>query len=447
MKKIAILGAGESGTGAAILAKKKGFNVFLSDYSKINEKYKEVLCLNEIKWEEGQHSVDLILDADEIIKSPGIPDSANIIKLIKQKNIPLISEIEFAGRYTNAKIIAVTGSNGKTTTVSLIYEMLKRGNYNVGLAGNIGDSFAKQVALNNFDYYVLELSSFQLDYIFNFNINIAVITNITPDHLDRYNYDFNLYVKSKFNIIKNQTKDDFLIYNLDDKTSVEYIEKNKNKFKSNLIPFSLSKEPLIGAFINKNNIKIKLNKTDNVNISLNNFTLTGMHNTSNAMAAGVACRLVDLRKESIREVLTDFQSIEHRLEFVAKVKGIEFINDSKATNINSSWYALESMKKPVVWIVGGQDKGNDYEELTALVASKVKAIICLGIDNEKIINSFKNHVEIIIETDSAEKAVKQAYKLGTIGDVVLLSPACASFDLFENYQDRGNKFKQAVFNL
>lgn len=445
LKKTIILGGGESGTGAAVLAKKQGLDIFVSDNGKIKDNYRKILIDNNIKFEDEKHTEAIILNADEIIKSPGIPDNIKIIKSIKEKNIPIISEIEFASRYTKAKKICITGSNGKTTTTELIYHILKTAGFNVGIAGNVGKSFAMQVAENNYDYYVIEISSFQLEGMFNFKAEIAILMNITPDHLDRYNYNFQEYVDSKFRICNNQTSDDYFIYCYDDKTIIEEI--NKRIINSKKIPFSI-KEKINGEggeLINNNLIINIQNKT--LKMTLEELALQGKHNVYNSMAAGISSKLLSIRKESIKKCLTDFKNIEHRLEFVAEVNGIKFINDSKATNINSSWYALESTERPIIWIAGGKDKGNDYELLKDLVKDKVKAIICLGLDNKKIISSFSNSIESIFETKSAKEAVDIAYNIADKGDVVLLSPACASFDLFIDYQDRGNKFKKAVSEL
>jgi UDP-N-acetylmuramoylalanine--D-glutamate ligase len=440
--KIIILGAGESGVGAAILAKKKGFEVFVSDKGKISKKYKNVLSQFEIEFEEGKHDVDRILDADEVIKSPGIPDQISLIKQLKDKAVPVISEIEFASRYTKAFKICISGSNGKTTTSLWIYHMLKTAGINVGLAGNIGQSFAWQVAENEFDYYVLELSSFQLDGMFEFKAEIAILMNITPDHLDRYEYDFQKYVDSKFRIIRNQTLQDTFIYCMDDLVIEEEIKKRAISARS--FPFTLKdKLPVEGAFIKEKKININI-KSSIFTMTLEELALQGKHNAYNSMASGIASRLIDIRKDTIKQCLTDFQNVEHRLEYVATIHGIEFVNDSKATNINSTWYALESMTADVVWIVGGVDKGNDYSELKPLVREKVKAIVCLGLDNSKIYQAFADDVEMIVDTQSTEDAVNAAYSLANNGDVVLLSPACASYDLFENYEDRGNQFKAKV---
>lgn len=439
-----ILGSGESGVGTAILAKQKGFEVFVSDKSLIKENYKKQLVEENILFEEGVHTETLILNADEVVKSPGIPDKVELVQKLKAKSIPVISEIEFAGRYTSAKKICITGSNGKTTTTMLTYHILKKAGYNVGLGGNVGKSFALQVARENFDYYVLELSSFQLDGMYDFTADIAVLLNITPDHLDRYEYKFENYVASKFRITQNQSNQNYFVYNHDDAVITSYM--NEHKINATTIPFSI-KEPIDGdgAFLTENQITLNYKPNQNPLImTIEELALQGKHNVYNSMAASMTARIVDVRKEIIRESLQDFQNVEHRLEFVASINGIEFINDSKATNVNSTWYALESMEKPVVWICGGQDKGNDYNELLELVKANVKAIVCLGKDNRKIIAAFKDVVDIIVETDNASDAVAASYKIGKKGDAVLLSPACASFDLFQNYEDRGMQFKAAV---
>ena len=444
LKRLVILGGGESGVGAAILGKQKGYKVFVSDKGEIAKKYKEVLLKNEINFEEKNHAEGKILNADVVVKSPGIPDTVSLILKLKDKGIKVISEIEFAAAFTNANIIGITGSNGKTTTTLLVHHILKNAGLNVGVAGNIGDSFAQQVAEQSFENYVLELSSFQLDGIEDFNSHIAILTNITPDHLDRYEYDFNKYIESKFRITKNQTAADYLIYDADDKAINNWLENNNTKAK--LVPFSLEKQLKYGAYIKDNNIIININK-ENIHMPLSTLSLKGKHNTKNAMAATMAAQLLKVRKESIKESLTNFEGAEHRLENVAKVRGVEYINDSKATNVNATFYALECMDKNTVWIVGGVDKGNDYEDLLPLVREKVKAIVCLGLENDKIKNTFGNVVDLIIETAGAEEAVKVAQKLSESGDAVLLSPACASFDLFDNYEDRGRQFKKAVKNL
>ncbi|MDF2447655.1 MAG: UDP-N-acetylmuramoylalanine--D-glutamate ligase [Bacteroidota bacterium] len=446
-KRIVILGSGESGIGSAILAQSNGFSVFVSDKGLIKEKYKIELIQNNIPFEEGNHTEDLILNAAEIIKSPGIPDNIELILKAKEKNIPVISEIEFAGRYTKAKTICITGSNGKTTTTMLTYHILQKAGYKVGLGGNVGKSFAYQVAKENYEYYVLELSSFQLDGMFNFKADVAVLLNITPDHLDRYDYKFENYVASKFRITQNQTKEDAFIYCADDSVIQEYM--THHSLHAQLIPFSIKKKiDGNGAYLINNEITLNYNNNPKPLImTLEQLALAGKHNVYNSMAASLAARIVDIRKDIIRESLEDFVNVEHRLEFVASINGIEFINDSKATNINSTWYALESMQKPTVLILGGQDKGNNYDELMDLVKEKVKAIVCLGVDNKKIIKAFKGSVETIMEAGSAVEAVAMCYKLATKGDAVLLSPACASFDLFENYEDRGAQFKSAVRGL
>jgi UDP-N-acetylmuramoylalanine--D-glutamate ligase len=442
--KIAILGAGESGVGSAVLAVKQGFDVLLSDMGTIKEKYKKTLLDYGIKFEENKHDEAWILSANEVIKSPGIPDKAPLIKKLYAQGTPVISEIEFAARYTNATLIGITGTNGKTTTTLLTYHTLVKAGLNVGLAGNIGKSFALQVAENDFDYYVLELSSFQLDGMFKVRLNIAVLLNITPDHLDRYNYELQNYIDSKFRVIQNQTAEDYFIFCADDAMLMPQFEKFKTQAK--LLPFSLNQNFSEGAYIQNENLII--NHNHNIfSMSIHDLALQGKHNQYNSMAAGLSARVLEVRKEIIRESLEDFVNVEHRLEFVAKVHGIEFINDSKATNVNSTWYALESMNNPVVWIVGGQDKGNDYGMLMNLVKDKVKAIVCLGKDNSKIHKAFEGTIALIEEAATAEEAVKKAYRLGKKGDIVLLSPACASFDLFENYEDRGHQFKQAVRSL
>jgi UDP-N-acetylmuramoylalanine--D-glutamate ligase len=446
-KRLVILGSGESGVGTAILAKQKGFDVFVSDKSLIKENYKKQLVEENILFEEGTHTEEKILNANEVVKSPGIPDKVDLVQKLRAKSIPVISEIEFAGRYTSAKKICITGSNGKTTTTLLTYHILRKAGYNVGLGGNVGKSFAMQVARENFDYYVLELSSFQLDGMYDFTADIAILLNITPDHLDRYDYKFENYVASKFRITQNQSRQNYFVYNADDVVITSYMQ--QHNIHATAIPFSI-KKPIDGdgAFLTENQITLNYKPNQNPLImTIEELALQGKHNVYNSMAASLATRIVDVRKEIIRESLQDFQNIEHRLEFVASINGIEFINDSKATNVNSTWYALESMEKPVVWICGGQDKGNDYNELMELVKARVKAIICLGKDNRKIIAAFKDVVEIIVETDNASDAVAASYKIGKKGDVVLLSPACASFDLFQNYEDRGMQFKGAVRSL
>ncbi len=443
-RKIIILGAGESGTGSAILAKKQNMEVFVSDKGLIKNKYKTLMEQHHILYEENRHTEDKILQADEIVKSPGIPDDSNIIKSALNKNIPVVSEIEFAARYTDAFTICITGSNGKTTTTKLTHHILKNAGLNAGLAGNVGNSFARQVAENNYEYYVIELSSFQLDGIFDFKPDIAVILNITPDHLDRYQYKLEHYIDSKFRIIKNLRSADLFIYNKDDE--ITNTEVQKRKIQAESIPFSWNEKHEKGAYIENENIVIHY-KTNDFKMSIHDLALKGKHNAYNSMAAGIASKALDIRKETIRESLSNFQGVEHRLEHVLKIHGINFINDSKATNINSTWYALESMPENVIWIAGGMDKGNDYSQLMDLVKQKVKAIICLGVDNTKIHQAFEGTVEMIVDTKTAEEAVRTAYYLGKKGDTVLLSPACASFDLFENYEQRGDLFKKAVREL
>ena len=443
--RLVILGGGESGVGTAILGQQKGYDVFVSDFGKIKENYKEVLSINGIAWEDEKHTEEFILNADVVMKSPGIPEKAPIVKKLIEKEIPVISEIEFAVQFTDATTVGITGSNGKTTTTLLTYHLLKEAGLNVGLAGNIGKSFAWQVAENKHDIYVLELSSFQLDGIINYKPHIAIITNISPDHLDRYNYDYNLYIGSKFRITKNQTEADYLIYDNEDEAIQNWL--NNNKIKANKVPFSLITKPENqGAFLEDNNINSTINK-ELFTMPINELALEGKHNIKNAMAATAVAQLLNIRKQTIRESLTNFQGAEHRLEKVLKIQGVQYINDSKATNVNSVFYALDSMTTPTVWIVGGVDKGNDYDELMPLVREKVKAIVCLGVDNTKIINAFNNVVDVMVETTSMSEAVQLAQRLAEKGDSVLLSPACASFDLFENYEDRGQQFKQAIFNL
>lgn len=437
---IVILGAGESGVGAALLAKAKGHRVFLSDLGKIKPSYRKELEDNHLEFEEGQHTEDRILSADLVIKSPGIPEKAPMIKKLREKGITIISEIEFASRYTNKKLVCITGSNGKTTTTMLIHHILKQGGKKAELAGNVGTSLARQVIEDEAEVYVIELSSFQLDDMYDFKADIAVLTNITPDHLDRYNYEMQNYVNSKFRITQNMTADDWFIYCADDPIIVD--EVRKRKIGAQMAPYSiLNTEGMVG-FVNNNQININLKPE--LSMSIHDLSLKGKHNTQNSLASGIAAKLLEIRNESIRESLADFKNVEHRLEFVAKVNGIEFINDSKATNVNSVWYALESMEKPTVWIVGGVDKGNDYESLIPLVKEKVKAIVCLGKDNEKIKEAFSGTVDVIAEAQSAFEAVALSYRFAKKDDTVLLSPACASFDLFENYEDRGRQFKAAV---
>ncbi|WP_308992934.1 UDP-N-acetylmuramoyl-L-alanine--D-glutamate ligase [Mariniflexile litorale] len=443
MKRLVVLGGGESGVGTALLGKAKGFDVFVSDKGKIKEKYKEVLIHNEIEWEDETHTEAKILNADIVMKSPGIPDKVALVKQIHEKGILVVSEIEFASKYTNATIVGITGSNGKTTTATLTNHLLKQ-ELKVGLAGNIGDSFAKQILEKDYPNYVLEISSFQLDDIVDFKPKIAVITNITPDHLDRYDYKFENYIASKFRIAENQTKDDYLIYDADDEVLTSWL--GSHPVQSTLLPFSLVKTIENGAYLDKENIIITIDN-DKIIMPTRSLTLEGKHNVKNAMAASTVAHLLKIRKQTIRESLENFQGVEHRLEQVLKINKVQYINDSKATNVNATYYALESMDAPTVWIVGGVDKGNNYEELFPFVNEKVKAIICLGVDNEKLLKAFGNMVDVIVETQFMSEAVKIAYKLAESGDNVLLSPACASFDLFENYEDRGRQFKDAIRNL
>lgn len=438
--KIVVLGGGESGFGAAYLAKKKGLEVFLSDKGLIKEDYKKLLLDAGIEYEEGKHDEDRILAADWIIKSPGIPKKAEIISKINKKGIRLSSEIEFASEFTDAKIIAITGSNGKTTTTSLIYHILKNDDLKVGLGGNIGKSFAKQVADENFDYYVLEVSSFQLDDIQNFRPYISLLLNLSQDHLDQYNYNYEEYALAKFRIAENQENDNFFIYNKDDEMSMNLLE--KLEIKAKMIPFSLKEKLKEGGYLTEDKMVVKLH--DEFSMKIDELALVGNHNVANSLAASIAGKILKISNESIRNSLTTFQAVEHRLEQVAEINGVRFINDSKATNVNATYYALESMKQPTVWIVGGTDKGNDYTEIEDLVKRKVKAIVSLGLDNQKIIDFFKEKKELIYSTSSMEDAVKTAKSLSKSGDTVLLSPCCASFDLFENYEDRGNKFKKEV---
>ncbi|MBF4494617.1 UDP-N-acetylmuramoyl-L-alanine--D-glutamate ligase [Flavobacterium sp. JLP] len=442
--RLVVLGGGESGVGTAILGKKQGYDVFVSDFGKIKESYKEVLIINKIAWEEEQHTEDLILNADVVMKSPGIPDKSPIVKKLIDTGVKVISEIEFAAPFTEAMTVGITGSNGKTTTTMLTYHLLKSAGLNVGLGGNIGKSFAWQVAENKYDAYVLELSSFQLDGIIEYRPDIAIITNISPDHLDRYEYKYQKYIEAKFRITMNQTESDYLIYDADDETIAEWLKNNTTKAK--LIPFSLSKKFDEGASINNNKMEIKINQEE-FTMETEYIALEGKHNMKNAMAASSVAKLMQIRNATIRESLSNFQGVEHRLEKVLKIQNVQYINDSKATNVNATFFALDSMNVPTVWIVGGVDKGNDYNELMSLVREKVKAIICLGIDNHKIIEAFGNVVDIMVEVNNMSDAVKTAQRLTEKGDAVLLSPACASFDLFENYEDRGKQFKQAVHNL
>lgn len=442
--RLVILGGGESGVGTAILGKKKGYEVFVSDSGKIKGNYKEVLIINGIAWEEEKHTEDLILNADVVMKSPGIPDKSPMVKKLIGKGIAVLSEIEFAAPFTDATIIGITGSNGKTTTTMLTYHLLKAAGLNVGLGGNIGKSFAWQIVDNKYDFYVLELSSFQLDGISNFKPHIAIITNISPDHLDRYEYKYENYIDAKFRITMNQTEEDYLICDADDEAIGEWLKTHTTKAK--LIPFSLTKTFSEGAYIKNNKMKISINQEE-FTMDTEHIALEGRHNMKNAMAATSVAKLMQIRKATIRESLSNFQGVEHRLEKVLKIQNVQYINDSKATNVNATFFALDSMNTPTVWIVGGVDKGNDYNELMSLVREKIKAIICLGVDNKKIIDVFGNVVDIMIEVTNMDDAVKMAQRLCEKGDTVLLSPACASFDLFESYEDRGKQFKQAVKNL
>ncbi|MEA1876983.1 MAG: UDP-N-acetylmuramoyl-L-alanine--D-glutamate ligase [Bacteroidota bacterium] len=443
-KKLSILGAGESGAGAALLGKKQGYTVFVSDYGEIKEEYKNFLDKNEIEWEEGKHDHERILKSDLLVKSPGIPDTAPLVAELNKAGIPVISEIEFGGYYTKATKICITGSNGKTTTSMLIYHILKKAGLRVGLAGNVGKSFARQVAEEDYEYYVIELSSFQLDGMFSFKADLALLLNITPDHLDRYENKFQNYVDSKFRILQNMTKADHFIYYADDEVIITELSRRE------LIPqaymYGFTGPYSKGAWIDENIMNLNIHPKD-LSMSIFDLSLQGKHNAQNSMAAGIAARVLDIRKETIRESLLDFQGVEHRLEPVIKVHGIEFINDSKATNVNSTWYALETMKDEVVWIAGGIDKGNDYATLSPLVKEKVKAIVCLGKDNTKLHDAFDDVVDTVVDAENIDDAVRTAYYLSKKGYQVLLSPACASFDLFDNYEDRGRQFKGAVRNL
>lgn len=443
MKRLVILGGGESGVGTALLGKAKGYEVFVSDKGKIKNKYRDVLLNNEIEFEDEKHTGSKILNADIVMKSPGIPDKVDLVKQIREAGIKVVSEIEFASEYTDATLVAITGSNGKTTTATLTHHVLKQ-DLDVGLAGNIGDSFAKQILHKNHSNYVLEVSSFQLDDIHNFKPRVAILTNITPDHLDRYDYKFENYITSKFRIVENQTEDDYFIYDADDEVIIEWLQSNQIQSKS--LPFSLKKEIKEGAYYKNQEIIITIDNNQII-MPTENLALEGKHNIKNAMAASTVAHLLKIRKQTIRESLENFQGVEHRLEHVLKINKVQYINDSKATNVNATYFALESMDAPTVWIVGGVDKGNAYKELFPFVNEKVKAIICLGVDNEKLFEAFGNMVDVIIETQYMSEAVKIAYKVADAGDNVLLSPACASFDLFDNYEDRGRQFKNAVRNL
>lgn len=442
--KIIILGGGESGVGAALLAKKKGMEVFLSDKGSIKDSYKKQLEDAEIEFEEGSHDEARILSADWVIKSPGIPKKADLIKKIKEKGIRLSSEIEFASEFTDAKIIAITGSNGKTTTTSLIYHILKNTGFNVGLGGNIGKSFAKQVAEEQYDYFVLEISSFQLDDIQNFRPYISLLLNLSPDHLDQYNYNYEEYALAKFNIAKNQQNNDFFICNKDDEMSQKLL--NRVDINAKKLLFSLNEELEEGGFATNDHIFVKL-EGRTFSMPIGEMSLVGKHNVANCLAASITAKLLNISDNSLVESLKTFQSVEHRLEQFAEIDGVKYINDSKATNVNATYYALESMKTPTIWIVGGVDKGNDYTEIEELVKEKVKAIVCLGVDNKKIIDFFSANKELIYDTSNLEECVKIAKNIAHKGDTVLLSPCCASFDLFKSYEDRGKKFKQAVLAL
>lgn len=442
-KRIVILGAGESGAGAAVLAKKQGFDTFVSDMSLIKDSYKTMLNERGIEWEEGKHTESLILNADEVIKSPGIPNDAPMILKLKEQGTPVISEIEFAGRYTNAKMICITGSNGKTTTTSLIYHIFKKAGLNVGLAGNIGQSLAYQVAEYNFDYYVIELSSFQLDNMYKFHANIAVLMNITPDHLDRYDHKMQNYVDAKFRIIQNQTPDDAFIFWNDD--PIIQRELHKYGIHGHYYPFAERKEDEAAAYVEKD--KVCFTKPIAFNMEQEELALTGTHNLFNSMAAGISANLAGIRKECIREALGDFKGVEHRLEKVCRVKGVDYINDSKATNVNSCWYALQSMKTKTILILGGKDKGNDYNEIADLVKEKCAGLIYMGLHNEKLHDFFDKYGLPVADVQSMKDAVDAAYRMAQKGETVLLSPCCASFDLFKSYEDRGEQFKECVRNL
>ncbi|MBX2827669.1 MAG: UDP-N-acetylmuramoyl-L-alanine--D-glutamate ligase [Flavobacteriaceae bacterium] len=444
MKRLVVLGAGESGVGTAILGKKQGYEVFVSDFGKIKEHYKQVLIHHEIVWEEGGHSFEKMTNADVVMKSPGIPDTAPVVQTLKESGISVISEIEFAATFTSAQLVGITGSNGKTTTATLTHRLLADGGLNVALGGNIGESFAQQVAEGSFDHFVLEISSFQLDGIVDFRPHIAVLTNLSPDHLDRYEGKYEKYIDSKFRICMNQMEEDYFIYDGDDPEIIKGLEKYPIKAKK--LPFSLTKEMDQGACVINEEIRITINNIK-YTMPIATLGLQGKHNVKNAMAASTVATLLNIRKETIRQSLEQFQGVEHRLEKVLKINKVMYINDSKATNVNATFYALDSMEVPTVWIVGGVDKGNDYDELLPLVNEKVKAIVCLGVNNDKIVKSFSNAVDMIVETQSMIDAVQVAYRLAERGESVLLSPACASFDLFENYEDRGRQFKNAVRNL
>ena len=444
MSRIVILGGGESGVGSAVLAKVKGFDVFLSDMGKISDEYVAMLEKWEIPFEQGCHTEELILNADEVIKSPGIPSTAPMVKKIEDKGIGVISEIEFAGRYDDAKKICITGSNGKTTTTSLIYHLLCQAGLNVGLGGNIGKSYAYQVATEKFDIYVLELSSFQLDNMYDFKADIAIITNITPDHLDRYGYMMENYVKAKFRVTRNMSSDDCFIFCSDDEITVNHL--NQIVMKAKMLPFTQKTKVDQGAYVDGDRMIVRF-KEEECDMYLQELALGGKHNIYNSMAAALAAKAMDIDNEVIRDGLATFQAVEHRLEKVLSIRDVLYINDSKATNVDAAWYALECQTRPVIWIAGGTDKGNDYSTLVPLVKEKVKALICMGVDNAKLHESFDSHVKWTCDVRSAEEAVKVADSIAEPGDVVLLSPCCASFDLFKNYEDRGRKFKEAVRNL
>ena len=444
-ERMVILGGGESGVGAALLAAQRGYDVFVSDGGPLKAEYRQTLSTHQIAFEEGGHSEEKILDAGEVMKSPGIPEKNELVKKIRAKGIPVISEIELAYRYKgNSRIIGVTGSNGKTTTTAMTYHICRHGGLDCALVGNIGYSFARQVAEDPRPWYVAEISSFQLDDIVSFRPDVAILTNITEDHLDRYEYLFENYIRSKFRIVMNQTADDYFIYNQDDPVVTTYI--SRTNFYSNPLPFSMQQEINKGGSIRDGQMNINTG-TERLQMSIYDFALKGIHNQYNTMAAGIAAATVGIRKEKIREAIKSFEALEHRMEYVLTVRGVEFINDSKATNVNSTWYALESMEKPTILILGGVDKGNDYSLIRELVKEKVKAIVCLGVDNRKIHEAFQNDVPLMVNTAGAEEAVRAAFHFAVKGDVVLLSPACASFDLFKNYEDRGRQFKEAVRDL
>lgn len=442
-ERLVVLGGGESGVGAALLGKKQGFDVFLSDRGTLKDHYRQKLIENQIEFEEGSHDEARILNANYVVKSPGIPQKAPLILSLREKQIPVISEIEFASRFTQKKIIAITGSNGKTTTTSLVHHVLTSAGLKVGLGGNIGHSFAELVMDDDFDYYVIEISSFQLDDVVSFKPYIAILLNITPDHLDQYDFKLERYARSKFKITENQSHEDYFVYNYDDDQVLDLIKNINTNAKK--VPYSMSTKLNDGAYADENNVNV--NFPDQFDMPISDLALRGRHNVSNTMAAATVANILKIRKDVIKRSMFDFQAVEHRLEFVLKVGGVEFINDSKATNVNAAYYALESMKNQTVWIVGGTDKGNDYTELLPLAKRKVKAIVCLGVDNTKIKEVFSGEIEKIVETNSMQDAVRMAYVLASKGDSVLLSPACASFDLFQNYEDRGNQFKNEVKKL